>query len=77
MRSGADNYPAVLRGDKTFFDFDAVAEVGFDDEAAYRAFIDSLNTEEAMEKVPADEDKFSDREKLRIVVIGDIEETKT
>jgi EthD domain len=66
----------VLRGKNAFFDFDAVAKVAFDDEAAYQAFIESLGTEEATAKIAADEDKFSDAEGLRIVVIGDIEETK-
>jgi hypothetical protein len=76
LQSSADNLPVVLRGNKAFFDFDAVAEVDFDDEAAYRAFIESLSTEEATDKIAADEDRFSVREKLRVVVVGDIQETK-
>lgn len=71
-----DSHPTVLQGDKASFDFDAVAEVSFDNEAAYHAFIDVLSTEEATEKLTADEDSFSVREKLKIVVIGDIQETK-
>jgi hypothetical protein len=77
LHSGVDDHPAVLRGNKAFFNFDAVAEVGFDDEAAHHAFIESLSTEEASAKVFADELGFSDPEKLALVVIGSIQETKT
>jgi len=76
LRCGTDDQPTILRGDKAFFDFEAAAEIFFDNETAYQAFLDSLRTEEAREKIAADENKFSDREKLRMVVIGDIEETK-
>jgi hypothetical protein len=76
LQFGADTQPTVLRGDKASFDFDAIAEVSFDDEAAYHAFIDVLGSKEPTEKLTEDEDKFSDREKLKIVVIGDIQETK-
>jgi hypothetical protein len=77
LQFGAEDQPTVLRGDKASFDYDAVADVSFDDEAAYHAFINVLNNEEALDKLVADEDKFSDREKMKIVVIGDVQETKT
>ena len=74
---GVDGQPSMLLGDKASFDFDAIAEVSFDDEAAYQAFINVLGSKEASEKLAADEDKFSERAKMKIVVIGDVQETKT
>ena len=71
-----DDHSVVLRGNKTFFDFGAVAEVGFDEEASHHTFIESLSTEEVSAKVVADELEFSDPEKLASVVVGSIQETK-
>lgn len=76
LHSGVNEYPVVLRGNKAFFGFDAVAEVGFDDEAAHHAFIKSLSPEEVSAKVVADELGFSDQEKLAVVVVGNTQETK-
>lgn len=59
-----------------FFDFEAAAEICFDYEISYRAFIDFLRTEEAREKLIAEEDKFSDREILRMVVIENMAKTR-
>ncbi|RFU34927.1 hypothetical protein B7463_g1415, partial [Scytalidium lignicola] len=77
LQFSADSQPTVLQGNKAFFDFDAVAEVSFNDEPGYKAFIDVLSTEEASKTLVEDEEKFSGREKIKIVVIGDIQETKT
>lgn len=76
LHSGVDDHPVVLRGNKAFFDFGAVAEVSFDEEASHHTFIESLNTEEVSAKVVADELEFSDPEKLASVVVGSIQETK-
>ena len=72
-----NNQPTVLRGSKAAFDFDAIAEVSFDDKAAFQAFMATLTVEEVSKALTMDEDKFSDREKMKIVVVGDIQETKT
>jgi hypothetical protein len=72
-----DDKPEVLQGDKAVFDFDAIAEVSFDDKSHFQAFLESLRGEEAHKKLTQDEDKFSDRGKLKIVVVGDVQETKT
>lgn len=76
LHSAANEHPTVLRGNKDFFGFDAVAEVLFDDEAAHQAFIKSLSKEEVSPKVIADELGFSDPEKLAVVVLGHVQETK-
>jgi hypothetical protein len=69
--------PTVVQGDKGFFDFDVIAESSYDDEAAFHAFVAMLKKEEASKVLRADEDKFSDREKMKIVVVGDVQETET
>jgi len=76
--SDSDNgQPTVLHGDKAAFDFDVIAEVRFDDEAAYKAFLGALAGEEVTKTLKIDEDKFINREKMRIVVVGDVHETVT
>jgi hypothetical protein len=77
LQFSENDQPAVVQGDKAAFDFDAIAEVGFDDEAAFQAFLAVLAGEEASKTLRMDEDKFSDREKMKIVVVGDVQETKT
>ena len=71
--------PTILLGNKgDTFEYDAVAEVGFDDKAAFHAFIAVLKVEEASKEIRADEDKFVDREKMKTVLIGDVvQETRT
>jgi hypothetical protein len=77
LQFSENGQPTVVRGNKAAFDFDAIAEVTFDDEAAFQAFLAALAVEEASKALTMDEDKFSDREKMKIVVVGDVQETKT
>ena len=66
----------VMQGYKAAFNFDVIAEVGFDDEAAFKALIAMLKVEEVSKKIKEDEDRFCDREKLMVVVAGDVLQTK-
>jgi hypothetical protein len=77
LQFSENDQPTVVQGNKTAFDFDAIAEVSFDDEAAFQAFLAALKREEASKMLRMDEDKFSDRERMTIVVVGDVQETKT
>jgi EthD domain len=77
LQFSENDQPTVVQGDKAAFDFDTIAEVSFDDEAAFQAFLAVLTVEEASKTLRMDEDKFSDREKMKIVVVGDVQETKT
>jgi hypothetical protein len=77
LQFSKDDQPTVVQGDKAAFGFDAIAEVSFDDEAAFQAFLAALRVEEASKMLRMDEEKFSDSEKMTIVVVGDIHETKT
>jgi len=77
FRDCDNGQPTVIHGDKAAFDFDVIAEVSFDDEAAFQAFLAALAGEEAAKTLKIDEDKFINREKMRIVVVGDVQETMT
>ena len=76
LQFNENNEPTVVQGNKAAFDFDAIAEVSFNDEAAFQAFLAALRVEEASKTLRMDEEKFSDGEKMRIVVVGDVQETK-
>ncbi|KAJ6007533.1 hypothetical protein N7540_011509 [Penicillium herquei] len=62
-------------GQQTDFDFDAYAELTFLDQAAFQAFSAKVYTPEAAARIAADEEKFLDKSKLRIVMLGDVIET--
>jgi hypothetical protein len=71
---GADNtdHPAtVLIGEQADFEYDAIAELVFDDEAAFHAFSARISESEAAERIARDEDLFLDRAKVKVVVVGD------
>lgn len=57
----------VLAGTQADFDYDATAELIFEDEAAFGAFFASVSKDEVVE----DEKKFLDRDKMRAVAMGD------
>jgi hypothetical protein len=77
LQFSENDKPTVVQGNKTFFDFDVISEVSFDDERGFQAFLAALKGEETSKILRADEDKFSDREKMKIVVVGDVLESKT
>jgi hypothetical protein len=68
LQFNENDEPTVVQGNKAAFDFDAIAEV---------SFLAVLKVEEASKTLRMDEEKFSDREKMKIVVVGDVQETKT
>lgn len=71
---GADNanHPAaVLVGTPADFDYDAFAEVIFDDEATFQTFFACVSKAEAAERIAKDEDMFLDRARTRIVLVDD------
>ncbi|KAL9118694.1 MAG: hypothetical protein Q9187_004757 [Circinaria calcarea] len=66
------NSPAtVLVGTQAEFEYDAIAELTFDNEAAFQAFFALVSQGEAAERIARDEEMFSDRPKMRIVVVDD------
>lgn len=65
----------VLVGTQTDFDFDAYAELTFADQAAFQAFCAKIYDPEAAAQIAADEEKFLDKSKLGIAMLGDVIET--
>ncbi|KAL5355277.1 EthD domain-containing protein [Aspergillus floccosus] len=66
---------AVIVGQQADIDFDAIAELTFADDAALQAFMAKVSAPEAAKLIADDEEGFSDRERLRIVMVGDVVET--
>ncbi|PYH31869.1 EthD domain-containing protein [Aspergillus neoniger CBS 115656] len=70
-------YPTtVLLGRQSDFSFDAIAELTFEDEAAFERFQAKLGEPEIARAIQEDEHGWSDRGKLGIVVLGEVRETK-
>lgn len=65
----------VVVGTQTDFDFDAYAELTFADQAAFQAFGAKIYDPEAAAQIAADEEKFLDKSKLAIALLGDVIET--
>jgi hypothetical protein len=61
----------VLAGSQEDFAYDGVAEIVFEDEAAFQTFMGTVSAPEAAAALAEDEEKFIVREKLKAVVIGD------
>lgn len=66
----------VLVGQQSDFDFDAYAEVMFADQVSFEAFGAKIYAPEAAARIRADEERFLDRERLGIVLLGEVVETK-
>ena len=76
-RSEVGECPAsVLIGTQQDFDFDAAAQLVFEDEAAFRKFMAKANDPEVQRKLEEDDEKFTDRTKTRAVALRDICVTK-
>jgi uncharacterized protein (TIGR02118 family) len=72
QRADSANHPAtVLVGTQADFEYDAIAELIFDDEGAFQAFFACVSEAKAAEKIAQDEDKFLDRTKMKVVIEGD------
>ncbi len=66
----------VLIGTQDDFDYDAIAELTFEDAAAFQTFFSLMQQPENAAEIAADEDKLLDRTRMPIVVLGDITETR-
>ncbi|KAI0421865.1 EthD domain-containing protein [Xylaria grammica] len=67
---------SVLIGSQEDFDYDAFAELTFEDETAFQTFFAIIQQPENAAKIAADEEKFLDRSRTPAVVLGDTTETK-
>lgn len=61
----------MLHGKQTDVEYDAITEAIFRDEAAFQAFVGNVSAGENAEAIAADEEKFMDRERTYVVLIGD------
>ncbi|KAJ5261398.1 hypothetical protein N7478_011993 [Penicillium angulare] len=66
----------VLVGQQSDFDFDSYAELTFADQDAFEAFGAKVYAPDAAAQIAADEEKFLDRSKTGIAMLGDVIETK-
>ncbi|QKX59595.1 uncharacterized protein TRUGW13939_06732 [Talaromyces rugulosus] len=64
----------VLGGDQDF-DYDALTIVTFKDKEHMDRFNAKTGSPEARQEIEADEERFVDRSKLKIVLFGDVKET--
>ncbi|PWY67881.1 hypothetical protein BO70DRAFT_366178 [Aspergillus heteromorphus CBS 117.55] len=66
----------ILRTTQSDFEFDSVAELTFEDQAALERFQARVRAPEAAKLLKEDEDRFSDRGRLCIVRLGEVVETR-
>jgi EthD domain len=70
--SDKSTYPAaVLVGGQADFDYDAIAELLFQDQAAFQAFFAKVSEPANAQKLAEDEDLFLDRSRMRAVALDD------
>jgi hypothetical protein len=67
----ASNPATVLVGTQEGLDCDSYSLLLWENEEAFQKFFAALSQPEAAARIAADEEKFIDREKLKIVLVGD------
>ncbi|KAM0802716.1 EthD domain-containing protein [Usnea florida] len=66
----ANAYPAtVLAGTQSDFQYDAFAELTFEDEAEFQTLMGIVGQGEARERIARDEEVFMERERMQVVVV--------
>jgi hypothetical protein len=66
----------VFVGSQEDFQYDAFAKLTFEDEAGFARFFNLMHEKSVVkEMVEGDEEKFLDRERMRVVILGDVIET--
>jgi hypothetical protein len=66
----------VLIGTQEDFDYDAFAELTFEDAGAFQIFFGHMQLPDIAAKIAEDEEKFLDRTRMPVVVLGETIETK-
>ncbi|KAL4961077.1 EthD domain-containing protein [Aspergillus stella-maris] len=70
------SYPvAAVLGDQEDFTYDCITELTFSDEKAMQVFFAKRMEPSTKEVVEEDENKFLQADKLKLVVLGDVQET--
>ncbi|KAL4925299.1 EthD domain-containing protein [Aspergillus undulatus] len=71
-----DSYPvAVVVGSQEDFPYDAITELTFPDETTLKRFFKRRMEQGTKGTVDADEEKFLDGSKLKLVILGEVNET--
>ena len=65
----------VIVGQQSDYDYDCLAELTFSDQAGWEACVTKVQSPEIAAQIAADEDRFYDRSKTGVLVIGDVTET--
>ncbi|RJE24995.1 hypothetical protein PHISCL_02646 [Aspergillus sclerotialis] len=65
----------LIVGQQSDYDCDCLAELTFSDQAGWEACVAKVRSPEIGAQIAADEDKFYDRSKTGVLVIGDVTET--
>lgn len=65
----------VFRGTQADFDMDVVAELAFEDMPALQRFFAAIGQGEGHKAIKADEEKFLDSERMKVVLLGESHET--
>ena len=69
-KPGESKHPAtVLVGTQADFEYDAIAELVFDDETGFLTFSAKMAEKEAAEQIAKDEEAFLDRARMTAVVL--------
>ncbi|KAI0468964.1 hypothetical protein F4859DRAFT_524123 [Xylaria cf. heliscus] len=66
----------VLIGTQDYFDYDAFTELIFENEAAFQSLFRLMQRPGNAERIVADEEKFLDRTRMPVVVLGDTTDTR-
>ncbi|KAK3202101.1 hypothetical protein GRF29_161g156383 [Pseudopithomyces chartarum] len=65
-------WPAnVIVGTQEDFSYDGIAELVFENEAAFKTFFAIISESEAAARIAADEEVFAVREKFKAIVLGE------
>lgn len=63
--------PAILVGRLEDIDWDGFAELIFKDELHFQQFFAKVNDPKAAEQIQEDEARFTDSEKLKVIIVGE------
>ncbi|KAI1392804.1 EthD domain-containing protein [Hypoxylon trugodes] len=75
QRADGEN-ATVIVGPQADFDYDVLAEMVFENEDAAKKFYGILGEEENAKWIEQDESGFFDRNRVRLVVLGEVEVTE-
>lgn len=76
QHDGPDDKPLLLAGNVEDTNYDCIIQMTFAEKDGFEKFSGALMTAEAGAKIEADEAGFWDRSKMKVIVVGEVKETK-